>query len=82
MDENTRIKAWRNSKKNSYEFLLKYYMRHNSKDDWHEMHNIINKMTKKEFLEYLYSERTHNQAERWKEKFEQISSRYSHGGKL
>lgn len=69
MDENARIKAWRNSKKkNSYEFFNDI-----SEDDW------LGKMTKKEFLEYMYSGRTHNQAERWKERFKRISLRYSHG---
>lgn len=66
MDENTRIKAWRNSKKkNSYEFFNDI-----SEDDW------IGKMTKKEFLEYMYSGKTNKQVERWIENFKQASSRY------
>lgn len=83
MDDNTRIKAWRNNEKKSSEFF-KYYMNmvNNSKGDWHE---VLNKMTKKELLEFWYSAITHdpNKAERWKGKFEQtISQRYLHGGKL
>lgn len=78
MYDKTRIKAWRNSKKNSYEFF-KYYMSGILDDDWQDN---LTKMTKKEFLEYMYSYRTHNQAERWKENFKRVSLRYSHGGKL
>lgn len=66
MDENTRIKAWRNSKKkNSYEFFNDI-----SEDDW------LGKMTKKEFLEYMYSGKTNKQVERWIENFKQGSTRY------
>lgn len=78
MDDTTKIKAWRNSKKNLYEFF-KYYLRSNSNDDLSDM---LNKMTKKELLELMYSAVTRNQAERWKEDFKQMSLRYSHGGKL
>ena len=72
MDDNTRIKAkaWRNNKKNSYEFL-KHYMGDLLDDDWQDK---LKKMTKKEFLEYMYSGKIHEQAQRWIEK--QVSSRY------
>ena len=62
MDDNTRIKAkaWRNRKKNSYEFF-RHYMGDLLDDDWQDK---LKKMTKKEFLEYMYSGKIHKQAER------------------